>query len=287
MRLIRHMALNGDLSDMAIRIKWTEEKVRKFVKEGRGRGTLSSYLPWLDIREFNSLGEATNEWSDKVGRSITLLSGLERKVFVVLDWLPQVTDFWEQFPLDRDAAMKLAQNIGIAYPHHGKVPAVLTVDFMVTLQREEKQKLVALDIKPKAQIDKNEKVFKNLELHRAYCEQAGIDHFILTEEQIPETLSTNLIQMRGAEKTISDEPHRAELFVRVREIVKAAIAHADPSLTLQQLAEHLDTHLDLDTGTAWLACMQLIIRRQIILDLENINFSQIENLRLTEICVSF
>lgn len=36
--------------------EWTEKKIEKYIKEGRGEGELSNYKPWLTIQNVSSSG---------------------------------------------------------------------------------------------------------------------------------------------------------------------------------------------------------------------------------------
>jgi hypothetical protein len=47
---------------MAKRIlTWNEEKYKRYIKEGRGRGTSKEYKPWVRIQSFLSLGKVLGD----------------------------------------------------------------------------------------------------------------------------------------------------------------------------------------------------------------------------------
>lgn len=80
-----------------------EDKLARFLKEGRGQGHGKDYRPWLTVQDVSSLGRSSRIHSCKTDREHHLLSDLETALFLLLDWSGVVTDIREQFPLDRDA----------------------------------------------------------------------------------------------------------------------------------------------------------------------------------------
>ena len=56
---------------------WSEKK-NDYIKEGRGQGELSNYIPWIKIQDISSRGNASRliGWTAK--RQHELLSNLER-----------------------------------------------------------------------------------------------------------------------------------------------------------------------------------------------------------------
>ncbi|KOS61641.1 hypothetical protein AN161_16795 [Lysinibacillus sp. FJAT-14222] len=58
--------------------KWMEEKSMRYLKEGRGQGEFSEYIPWLNVQDFSSNGNVTriNGW--KTTRQHEFFSNLER-----------------------------------------------------------------------------------------------------------------------------------------------------------------------------------------------------------------
>lgn len=258
--------------------KWTKAKIARYKKEGRGKGELSSYLPWLTIRDINSDGEATEEWSTKLQRRVTLLSGIERKAFAVLEWLPNVVDIWEQFPLDEQIAMDIAKSIGIAYPNYPRtnLPSVLTVDFMVTKIDQGIPKFIAIDVKPESKLNLGLEFVKNLELHRAFCEKLNIEHRIITEREISDTLATNLLHMRGSLRTDCLHQGDSAFWNEMQMTLKSVIAESKAGFTLRDVNQHVDKSLSLEDGTSWTACMQLMMKRELSFELNDIEFKNIE-----------
>lgn len=78
---------------------WTEDKIARYYKEGRGSGELAHYKPWLTVQNVPSSGRAHRVKGWKTSRVHQLLFDLERNYFYLLEW---ANDVIEQFPLDRE-----------------------------------------------------------------------------------------------------------------------------------------------------------------------------------------
>jgi len=66
----------------------------------------------------------------KTSREHHLLSDLEFNYLCFCDWAENVIDIREQFPLDRENTLKIAEDIGIHHPvdPKTKVPVVMTIE---------------------------------------------------------------------------------------------------------------------------------------------------------------
>ena len=111
----------------------SEATCLKWVKEGRGSGQGSEYRPWLTVRDLPSLGRVHRVFGHKSQRTHHLLSDLELAVFLLLEWLPEVTQIREQFPLDRTLTKQLAADAGIRHPAQQGVEHFMSTDFLVNM----------------------------------------------------------------------------------------------------------------------------------------------------------
>jgi hypothetical protein len=113
-----------------------------------GRGT--DYLPWLTIYDVASKGRSHRVSGRKTGRIHHLLSDIEWRLFLYLDWCDDVTDIREQFPMDRAVTCRIAESLNIRYPSDTatKTPLVMTTDFFVDLLRDGKTCQEACYVKP-------------------------------------------------------------------------------------------------------------------------------------------
>lgn len=50
------------------RLKYTEEKIKKLIRQGRGKGEGKDYLPWLQVGDFSSKGRSHRVYGIKTDR---------------------------------------------------------------------------------------------------------------------------------------------------------------------------------------------------------------------------
>ncbi len=66
------------------------------------------------------------------------LSDLERNYFMILEFLEDVVDIREQFPLEKEETLLIAEELGIKHPTNPttKESITMTSDFCITLKME-------------------------------------------------------------------------------------------------------------------------------------------------------
>ena len=119
---------------MAKRKRSITQKVKdRRKKEGRGLGTGKDYKPELRIQDVSSIGLATRVLGWKTGRIHHFMSKLELRFFYSLEWPCWVVDIREQFPLDPEETLAIANELGIRQPRDPKTreTVVMTTDFVV------------------------------------------------------------------------------------------------------------------------------------------------------------
>lgn len=79
---------------------WTEAKIYRYIKEGRGQGELALYRPWLTIQDVPSSGRVHRFIGWKTTRQHHLLSDLEFNYHCFGDWAENILDIREQYPLE-------------------------------------------------------------------------------------------------------------------------------------------------------------------------------------------
>ncbi|MRX56492.1 heteromeric transposase endonuclease subunit TnsA [Bacillus idriensis] len=172
---------------------WTEEKIQRYLKEGRGQGELSNYKPWITVQDFSSKGRAHRIKGWTTNRMHQFFSDHERNCFYLLDWAEDVIDIREQFPLDREITTQIAEEFRINHSHDNitKVPYVMTTDFLVTVRKGNKIIDVARTVKPSKELEK-ESVICKFEIEREYWRQQNIDWKIVTEKEMDNKIVNNI-----------------------------------------------------------------------------------------------
>jgi hypothetical protein len=202
-----------------MRAKMTCKRLEQLIEEGRGIGTGDQYLPWIQITR-SGTSKTSNQSSMRMpclGRRCCFLSQGERYLAHVL-WWAGALDVREQFPLwpwphanpysevdctrewsKHPGMIEVARGAGIRlYPYPGmKIPAVLTIDLLVTIQLDQATHptLLGISCKPQEQYVQAQSVDRlreRLELDRRYCQTAGIKHVLLHPEQLPSSLPRQL-----------------------------------------------------------------------------------------------
>lgn len=172
---------------------WTEEKIAKFYKEGRGSGELNHYIPWIKTNEIPSKGRVHRPLGWKTNRIHHLLSDLELSYFYYLEWSHKVIDIREQFPLKRERTMKIASEKGIKHPFENKTQTniVMTTDFLITTRINNEIVHLARSIKPSSELEET-RVLEKLELERQYWANNDIEWCLIDEKVMSKPFVSNM-----------------------------------------------------------------------------------------------
>lgn len=99
-------------------------------KRKMGTGEGANYKPFITTSEFNSIGTTTviRDW--KTGRGVHCLSQGEMYWYYLLRWDDNNIDIREQYPLNREETLAIADKLGVKHP--GNNDYIMTTDFLVT-----------------------------------------------------------------------------------------------------------------------------------------------------------
>jgi hypothetical protein len=249
------------------RFDWTEEKISKFLKAGRGSGSGADYLPWLTIHDLSSRGLSVRIKGRKTGRTHHLLSAIERDVFVECDWSELVIDIREQFPIDRDQTRAIAAAMRVRHPSVRGVDIVITTDFLLNVQRGARTELVALSVKPSTELG-NRRTLEKLELERRYWWTQGVPWRLVTERQVSRIRSRTLLWLHEWYWTDNLAfPYRGYWEDRCSCLL-AALTAIDPALPVRSLIRHLEETSAFGDGEAISAIRHLAAHRRLLLDVD-------------------
>lgn len=249
------------------KLKWSEEKIRQFQREGRGKGTLADYRPWIAVSDFSSSGKSRRVFSHKTGRVHHLLSDVEYQLFLLLEFSEQVLDIREQFPLPREETLSIAADKHIKHPIYPgtKVHTVLTTDFLVTVNRTGIKSLEAYSCKRDDGVDSMRDLEK-LEIERSFFDGMGAPFNLVFHSALPHARIRNLEWIRGA--AAEDDSRLAsdrldELCVRMRH----DLTNNQRSGSLAEYCSNFDARTGAQTGTGLLVARTLLLRRELLTDL--------------------
>ena len=255
------------------RREWTQAKFERYLQEDRGQGIGKNYVPWIKIQDFPSQGRSHRIPGWKTGRIHHLLSDQEKRTFYLFEWSDAVIDIREQYPLlDLELAMSLADEMNIKYPedqeHH--IPYVLTTDFMITIEREEKSVQVARTVKSTKELEKKRTVEK-LELERRYYLAQNIDWGIITEKGISRIFASNVEWVHPNYHLESTANADLVELRRIAMTLKEKLSRDNTTVT--KITASLDKEMNLETGTALSLFKHLVARKEIIPDMFNSKIS--------------
>lgn len=248
-----------------------EKQYTKLMKEGFGQGTKSNYKPWLTVRDVPSEGLSSRIPGWKTERIHHFLSLLELSLFYVLEWAKPVTDIREQFPLPLEETTDIANRLGIKHPSAPGTDEriVMTTDFLINV---DKPRLFARSVKPSSALASKRTIEKML-IEKTYWEGQGIDFKIITEREIPKTLSKN-VEFVHMNKRLEESPG----------ITKDTLRQIEPFLfekvsnekqPLSKAALDMDAIIGLDPGSCLWIIKHLIANRYWEIDmLERIDTSK-------------
>lgn len=243
-----------------------EAKIARLCKEGRGQGRGADYLPWLKIYDVASKGRSHRVFGRKTGRIHHLLSDIEWRLFLYLDWCDEVTDIREQFPLNREVTCRIAEGLGVGHPKDTvtKTPLVMTTDFLVDLSRGGKTCHEACYVKPSSELRKN-RVLEKLEIERRFWAEQGIPLRIFTEQEFSPILTKNLQWLRTLSFNNQSAPS-AGFHQEQAEAVLVAIPRFG-HLDLRQFCNRMDNELSLEPGSTLALIRYLLSEKTVSVDL--------------------
>ncbi|WP_407715378.1 TnsA endonuclease N-terminal domain-containing protein [Comamonas testosteroni] len=249
---------------------WSEKKIERMVKEGRGRGHGSSYRPWLEITDLSSLGRSRRVWSAKTNRIHHLFSDVEYHIFLAAEWSRSVLDIREQYPLDRDLTQSIAHELQIPHPTYPgtHVPVVMTVDFLLTICVQGKTTCVAINAKVDEEAEDARSIEK-LEIQRSYFEVAELQHHLLYRSRIPKEVVNNLDWIRNAQLEDGELEDRPGFFESLKTAMSRELSRlANASTSLWDYCNQFDAQHGMRPGTGLRVARMLIQERCLMANLK-------------------
>lgn len=151
------------------------EKTKQERAYGTGHG--ADYLPHIKAREFSSSGTCANIIDWKHGRTIELLSQVEKWAYYLLRWDDSVVDIREQFPLPLDETTKIAKLKGYNPVQRGK--SHMITNFLVDYANGTQ---AAFSVK--ADDKQSHRSLEKAEIEKTYWEGYGIPHKVIYKKDL-------------------------------------------------------------------------------------------------------
>ena len=256
-------------------LEWNENKLRRYLEEGRGQGIGKDYKPWLTIQDFPSMGRVSRMFSNKTQRIHHFFSDNETRMFYLLHWEDSVIDIREHFPL-LDIGQVIKDKSGLDLEKfvdkQTGTPYIFSTTFLITVKDiKNKEFYIARSVKSANELEKKH-IIEKFELEKRYWESKGIDWGIVTQKDIPVTKAKNIEWVYSAlddseERGIDDKTKidlSQELIFKLMNSPNA----------VREITALFDDEFQLEKGTGLYLFKYLIATKRIKVDMDqkiNIN----------------
>ena len=221
------------------------------------------------IQDVPSKGRSSRVCGIKTGRQHDFLSDLERNYFMTLEFIDDVVDIREQFPLELEETLLIAEELGIKHPINPvtKEAIVMTSDFCITLKDGNSMRDVIRTAKYKVEL-LDRRVMEKFYIEKAYWERHGLDWGIVTEEEINKNYSQNLSDVLDY-YDLSDNHTFKDISIEERDdiIIEFLQRLVGSEKTVRQISSLFEKDLHLGKGTGIALFKHLIARKYIEIDL--------------------
>ena len=224
--------------------------IEREMRAGRGQGNGEHYLPWLTVHNVPSQGQSGRVLGWKSGRVQHLLSQLEQRYQLLLDWSDSVTDVREQFPLlPIQETLEISEQLGVKHPQSKGQLVVMTTDFLVTQRIRLREIDVARTIKMVEELN-NRRVLEKFEIERTYWARRNIDWGIVIDTDLPQDACHNIGRLHSYRSLNSLNPLPLETVQKVAHALAQLISQTDGQVMLAELCKDVDSRVGVTFGTA-------------------------------------
>lgn len=238
-----------------VRRGFTEAKIKRFLEEGRGKGSHGDYSPWLTTVDVTALRSRKTRFRGlKSNRVHHTFTDFEAEVLYAIDWSDNVVDVRERYPMDRDQTRRIASDARIEHPVDAKSRAPLVQYSDVLVDRADGTQ-VACSLVLSKDIGKKV-VLARLEIQRRYWAAKRTAWRIISEKQLNANDIANIEfcrshidlerQTEGRNSVASTAP---ELLARIERY---------PERSLQSICDALDADRKLAEGSALFVLRHLL-----------------------------
>ncbi len=236
-------------------------------KEQRGEGEGELYDPSLHVHEVPSMGRSHRVLGWSTNRVHHFLSDLEFNFFLVNEWLTEVADFREQYPLrPQEETIAIAESLGIRHPTHPKTkrPIEMTTDAILTIRRGAQVRYCARTLKYASDLASS-RVLEKFEIERLYWERRGYDWGIVTEKDVPIVLARNVEYVHACRAAETCAPLSPKELESLTTVLTPELKKGQASL--RTVTQWADERLGHKPGVALRVVRHLIANRQLPVDM--------------------
>jgi hypothetical protein len=156
-------------------------------KQGRGKGSGAAYKPYIQAREFNSLGTTSNVIDWKTGRTMELLSQGEAMLWFILRWDDTNLDIREQYRLEIKDTLKISDEFRIRHPKNRTTS--MTTDFLVTKNNHSE---IAYSLKTSRKSLNKIRTTEKLFIEKCYWSRRNVEFKLIFKDELNNKLAQNI-----------------------------------------------------------------------------------------------
>jgi len=250
------------------KIDWDENKLKKWIQEGRGQGEGKDYKPWLTVQDFPSKGRVTRAFGWKTKRTHHFFTDTETRYFYLLEWEDNVLDIREHYPLfncEEVIENKDGLNFDLFKDKGTGTPYILSTSFLITLKKPNgKITYLARSLKADYELERKT-ALERLEIERRYWQSQNIDWGIVTQKEIPVVKAKNIEWIHSSlypadERGFTDEEADYYCNAFVEKL-------AGSNTSIRDFTTQFDRLFNLDTGSGVYIFKRLIALKRIMVDM--------------------
>lgn len=233
---------------------FTDEKLERWLREGRGSGEGQTYIPWLQEGDVPpEMGHLERVPCSKSGRMAITFSTIELWARLYFDARKAVIGIEEQYPLDRETTRRIARGLAIQHPRDPRshVDIVITTDLVVRVRTAD-GRVVRLPRSCKAHdsiADYNDA--EHAEIERRFWAEQGVEWKLITNSPkcMTPQLIHNLDTLKKHRFTPEQQPY-VGYFERLCDDFVAHVSRNARDISLGDLAKQFGAYRGLSPGDA-------------------------------------
>ena len=233
------------------------------IKNGFGQGSGKDYKPFIQAHDNKvaSEGWKTRHLGWKTKRIHHTLSNHERNYLYYLEWLDEVVDIREQFPLlPQSRTEEIAMQLGIKHPHIDDVSVVMTTDFVITLNTPNGLIDVVRTVKPAEKL--TPRTLELFEIERRFFSEQGINWGIITESKLPKTIIKNVDWMCEARYLETRPGIDEEIIDYVSDSLYKSIYEDDGETPINKICLRNDKAYGLELGSCMFILQHMLVNQK-------------------------
>lgn len=245
----------------------SDQKILRYIKEGKGQGRGADYQPWLNVHSIASRGRVSRIIGWKTGRVHHFLTDNEVRYFYLCEWSDCIDvrenypllDLYEMAELLDDELLKKLTDRKTGTPH------ILTSTFLITIKNEQGQeKHFARNIKESRELEKPG-VIDRYEVIRRYWNKKAIPWALISPSEI-NTVRAKNIEWIHASRRLSDWGYSEEQVEGV--LCQLIDMLSSGEETIRCVIDRFENEIRGDRGNGLLLFKHLLATKRIKMDMD-------------------